>query len=197
MPITTANDTILRDYPGTLAANAIVTFEAFGDYVFLQANSGTDGTLKVSFDNNAEVTLRVGVILKLQKNFTRIFIRNTDTVSTTFVLMAGLGEIDYKALVLSGTITTGPAQSASGTFAADLTAGAAAKVFTAATKKRIVIQNDVAATGPIYVGFDASVSATKKVYGLNSGTSAEFTDFIGDLWVFGPLGTEKFSVSSW
>lgn len=191
------NDTILRYYPGTLAANAVVTLEAFGDYIFLQANSATDGTLKVSFDNNAEVTLVVGVILKLQKPFTRIFIRNTDTVSTTFALMCGLGNIDYKALVLSGTITTGPAQASTGTFAADLTAGAAAKVFTSATVKRVVIQNDVASTGPIYVGFDNTVSATKKVYGLAAGAGVEFTDFKGDIWVFGTIGTEKYSVSSW
>ncbi len=189
-------ETIVRRYNGTLAAGAIVIIEAYGQFVFLRSNTGTDDTLKISFNNNSETIIPVGVILKLNEPYNRIVLRNTDTVSTSYVLLCGQGTIDYKALVLSGTIVTGPSQSAAGTFAADVATGASAKVFATTTAKSIVIQADTTNTDLVYLGFDVTVSATKKIVALQPGAFYEFTNFNGDIWAFS-AAAQKVSVSNW
>lgn len=182
--MTIRKETILRYYPGTLAAGAIVTFEVYGEFVFLLANSGVDGTLKVSFDNNSEVSLPVGTILKLQEPFSRIIIKNTDTAATTFTLLAGQGDIDYKALVLSGTIVTSPGQSNTGANAADVATGAAAKIVSGVANYGVIIQADIANTAPVYIGFAATVSATNKVIALEPGQIYVFDKWKGDIWAY-------------
>lgn len=189
-------ETIIRRYNKTLAAGAIETIEVYGDFVFLKSNSGADDTLKISFDNNSETIIPVGVILKLNNSYQRIILKNTDVVSSTFVLLSGQGQIDYKALVLSGTIVTGPAQSATGTFAADVATGAAAKVFATTTTKSILIYADLANTAPVFLGFDNTVSATKKIVAMNPGATYEFTNFMGDVWAFS-AAAQTISVSNW
>lgn len=177
-------ETILRYYPGSLNANETKTFEIYGDYIFLLANSGVDGTLKISFDNNGEVEMPVGTILKLRNVFNRVFIRNTDTVATTFKIMAGQGDIDYKALVLSGNITTTPGQSNTGANAADVTTGAAAKIVTGAANYGVIIQASDANTANVFIGFANTVSATNKVIALAPGQIYVFDKWKGDIWAF-------------
>lgn len=190
-------DTIVRRYNGTLAASGIVSFEAYGDFIFLRSNSGTDDTLKISFDNNAETIIPVGIILRLNKPFSRIILKNSDSASTDFVLLIGQGNIDYKALVLSGTIVTGPAQSSTGTYAADVSVTVAAQINAAGTSKRVVIQADPANTDLVHIGLDNGVLTTKKVYSLQAGQVLEISDYKGDLWAIAQAGTQKLSVSKW
>lgn len=190
-------ETVLRNYSGTLAAGAIVTFEAYGDYVFLLSNSGTANTLKVSFDNGAEQVIPVGLVLHRNQVYTRIILRNTDTGSTTFTILAGQGQLDYKALVIGNTITVGPSQSTSGTAAADVATGAAAKIYTmVAGIKSIFVQADYLNTDQIYLGFDNTVTATKKFIALAPGQVWEGLNINCDIWAFS-AAAQKASVSSW
>lgn len=190
-------ETIIRRYNGTLAAGAIAIIEARGSFAFLRSNSGTDDTLKISFNNNAETIIPVGVILKLAEDYDRIILRNTDTVSVDFVLLAGQGDIDYKALVLSGTIVTGSAQSSTGTFAADNSVSTVEQIFATTTVKRVVIQADPTNTDLVHIGFDNTTTTAKKVYSLQAGQVVELVDFKGDLWAIANTGTQKVSVSYW
>lgn len=56
---------------------------------------------------------------------------------------------------------------------------------------------DLANTGTIYIGFDNTVSATKKIMALNSGDTMLIDNFKGDIWAFASGTGQKLSVSYW
>ncbi len=189
--------TVFRYYPGTLAANASINFECFGDFVFLLSNTGANATLELSFANTANQKTPVGLILKSTEVFNRITIKNTDTVSTDFVLIIGQGDIDYKALVIGNTVTTSPAQSTSGTFASDNSVSTIEQIFTAATAKAVILYADSANTDNICIGFDNTTTATKKIFCLAPGQIYVFESYRGDIWAIAQSGTQTISVSSY
>lgn len=182
---TNLRDTVYRYYSGTLAAGQSIILEAQGDYIFLISNSGAANTLNVSFANTANQPLPVGLILRNNTIFDRITLENKDVAATTWVMAIGSGYIDYKALVISTAISIDPSKATSGTFAADVATGAAAQIVASnANVKAVLIQADFANTAPVYIGYDVTVSATKKIIALQPGDTYIVDRYSGALFAF-------------
>lgn len=151
-----------RYFVDTLATN-VQKFIQIGhaDYIFLFSNTGAAATLMVSFDDEEFQALPVGVSLKTEP-FSKVTIRNTDTGSTTAVYAIGFGNIDFNALLISGTIVTNPSSTAF-TSPAPVTVTTTAAILIAANANRreAIISNNGIAGEVVWVG-DINVSASGK-----------------------------------
>lgn len=182
-------------YNQVLAANAQYIFQVgLCDHLFLEASTGNIADLAFSFDDQAQQPLLIGQIVASKTPFKTVQIVNTTNASITYTLVVSYGAIDFKGLVIASAITTLSSQNGTGTYASDVTTGAAASVFTALSNLAIILCADPSNTANIYIGFDNTVSASKKVIALQPGQIYVFNSYKGALWAFSS-GAQKLSVS--
>ncbi len=172
---------------------------AYGRYLRILDNSiATHPQVKIA--DNPEQELQAGVGIEIfggqENSFSNVLVRNPAAGVMTLKIAISSGQIDDSRLTLTGTILTQPAQTATGTDAADITTGAAAKVFSSASCKSVLIQADFTNGANVFLGFANTVSATRKVIALSAGMAFQFDNFNGDIWAYS-AAAQKISVSSW
>lgn len=189
------NQTLCNIFTDTLAAGAQKIYQVgYGRVLYLYANTGTSGTLKFSFDQQAFNALIVGQVVKSSDKFLEIVVQNTDTGSATFTFIIASEDITFNGVTIGNTVTTATGQSSTGVFAADVATGNAAKVFTGISNYFVVLQADFTNGDYVYIGFDNTVSATKKIVALQAGQTYILEKFKGDIYAFSSTA-QKLSVS--
>ena len=182
----------------TLAANESRDIAISGSYLRILSNSITTSPY-IQFDSAPSQVIKPGIGVKLAdgQSFGRVTITNPSTTSAmTLIIASGDGSIDDNSLVISGSVPVYPAQASTGTDAADVTTGAAAKVFTSATVKSVLIQADFTNSANVFIGFNSSVAADRKVIALSPGMAYQFDNFNGDIYAYSSAA-QKISVSYW
>lgn len=182
----------------TLAASEVREIAVAGSYLRILSNSITTDPY-IQFDGGPRQVIKAGLGIKLEfgKTFGRVTITNADAgAAMTLKIACGDGSIDDSSFVVSGTVPVQPSQSSTGTDAADVATGAAAKVFASATCKSVLIQADFTNGANVFIGFANTVSATRKVIALSPGMAYQFDNFNGDIWAFS-VAAQKISVSYW
>lgn len=187
-------ETLVRLFSDEVLAAGDIKVRHVGvcDHLFLKASTGNDGDLVFSFDQQSEQGLVLGQIVATQgdpaspggqSKFSNVTIRNKSNASITYTIIVSNGPIDYKGLVVSGSIATVPNQTANGTYADDIDGtGAAQLIFAGISNLGIILQADPANAANIPIGFDNTVSATKKVIMLGPGEKYVFESYKGDLY---------------
>lgn len=167
--------TVTRYYPGTLAAGGSITLNATGNYVFLLSNTGAAASLKINIDDQQFQPMPVGIVLKTDNVFNKIVLLNTDTAASSFVLIIGQGDIDYKALVIGNVISfKGEQASAVVNAGSQVTLSAEGQIYAASsTRKGAIISNPIT-NGKLYIHFGATTaSATVAFAEINPGVIYE------------------------
>lgn len=176
-------------------ANSNQIFQVgLADHLFLKASTGNDGDLKFSFDDQNQQGLLIGQVVGTSQPFKTVQVVNSTNTNITFTAVITYGVIDFKGLVIPNGVATTAVQKTAGTFAADVATGAAAKVVASPTNVRIYLFADAANTDLVYMGFDNSVTATKKIFGISSGQLIVLDAWAGDMWAFSTVA-QKLSVS--
>lgn len=137
--------------------------------------------------------------------FYRLFLTNTAQAGKTITLTISQASpfqiIDNRSaqdsLSVLSSIKTQAVGPAAGTYASDITTGAAAKVVAkAGTITAFRIFADIGNTAPVYLGFDTNVLATKKIIALQPGMMWGEDNFKGDVWAYS-AAAQKISVTQW
>lgn len=169
----------------TINGGASFTDFVVGNFFYLVSNTNANAATKflVSFNNQSSNACPVG--LEFDTNYTQINFVNNDVNPATIVYFTGNGKVNYHSSAITGSITSSPAQAASGTYAALVATGAVAKIFTASTAcYAIYLQADVANTAPIFIGFDNGTTAGKYVIFLEPGDIYVFNNYNGNLYAY-------------
>lgn len=74
------------------------------DYLILMSNTGANDTVKVSVNGQEFQTLSVGLKIITSEKYEYIDIQNTDSITATFVLYIGNGDIDNTAFAVGATL---------------------------------------------------------------------------------------------
>lgn len=168
-------ETVVRYYPGTLAAGQLVTFETVGDYIFLLSNTGAAASLKVSINNQQFHPIPVGIILKTDTVFNRVQFLNTDSSSTDFVAILGQGEIDYKALVIGNTVSVNVANTPAITYekatasvddGSQVALSAEGQIYAASTTRKGAIINNPITNGKLYIRFGSTTVTVNNCFAV-------------------------------
>lgn len=94
-----------KRFSQALTANQILRiYVGQFNYLLLLSNTGATDTIKVSINGQEFQTLSVGLKMITAKNFEFIDIQNTDSVTATFVLYIGNGDIDNTAFSVGSTL---------------------------------------------------------------------------------------------
>lgn len=204
-----------KTYPLSIAGNSFAEIQVPAGYLALLKWSDTtnDPVLQINngdlgnFLQGMQLDLRTqeigtdgkisAVTNKPISNFYTLRFYNNYSGSITGLVAVSDGSIrDSRFNLVSGAIPTTPLQATTGTYADDVTTGAAAKVFTSAACKSILIQADFLNTAQVFLGFDSSVSGTHKVVALSPGMAYQFDNFNGDIYAYS-AAAQKISVSKW
>jgi hypothetical protein len=179
----------------TLAAGAVFSDYVVGNFFYLVSNTNANAATKLMVSFNDQATNVCPPGLEFDTNFTQINFNNSDVNPATIVYFVGNGRVNFHSTAITGAISASPAQAASGTYAAQVAVGAAAKIFTASTScYAIYLQTNPANANPVYIGFDNTVSATKYVLALTPGQIYTMNNYNGNLYAFG-TGTDQLGVS--
>lgn len=156
----------MRPFTRTLANNAVTKIAVRGDTIYVQESSAnlafttrkTQGGGASGTEQATNVSLPLKATLKTSTEFDEITVRNVSGGSIDFTILAGFGEVDEPptAIAVQGSNAL--------VSAADVTAGVAATLISAAnaSRKRIHVQALFSNTQNVRVG-DANITATRGV----------------------------------
>lgn len=187
-----------------IAANQNIIYQVGkADHLFLKASTGNDGDLAFSFDDQAQQGLLIGQVVTASQAgvpggfFRTVQILNTTNASITYTIVISNGVIDFKGLVIGGVLTTQNAQNAVGNYGNDNTVGnVSTEVYIGVSNLVIILTADPGNADIIYIGFDTTVTNTKKVLALSPGMIYALNSYKGNLWAYSPTNAQKLSVSS-
>jgi len=183
----------------TLAAGESRPFAAYGSKLKLLSNSiSTSPKIIIGSETEQEIDAGIGIKLS-DDNFNSLRFKNphaTDSMTITFSVASG--DVDDSRLVLSGTVNIHSSDTAqSGTFGNDVTTGTASKVVDKTNTTngwRVFADNNN--SDVVYLGFDNTVSATKKVIALSAGMMYGEDNYKGDVYAYS-ASSQKISISQW
>lgn len=194
-----------RFYRVTLTPGQILNIASYARFITILSNTiSTNVKMSINGDSFEELPSGLSVELPPEENFEFLNIQNThatDNMTIEFSLSAG--RIMDNRLVISGSTFTDILNELKGdstpeNWGADVSVGNAATVELLnvnTSRKSALIQSDITNTGIIYIGFDNSVSATKKICALLPGGVYSVDDYQGDLWAIASVAAQKVSAS--
>lgn len=162
MPDTLQQATILpipklvRIFTDTLQPKAQKIYETGqSDHLFLYSSTGGNSALNFAFDQQQSAALLVGQIVSAEPNtFSQVVVQNPGLVAVTYTIVISYGVIDFKGLVLGGTVNVTDIATVIKTYAA------ANSLAATPTRKRVFLWNNSGAT--VIVG-DANVGAAQGI----------------------------------
>lgn len=120
-----------KRFTQALTANQILRiYVGQFNYLLLLSNTGATDTIKVSINGQEFQVLSVGLKMITKEKFEFIDIQNTDSVTATFVLYIGNGDIDNTAFTASATLTVNQTATSIVTSATFTATSASAVAFT-------------------------------------------------------------------
>lgn len=188
---------------GTARDNALLEVAGLTIY----AADATDASASLQVRHN-ELESGIQTIVKnygIVFPFYRLYLTNAAQVGKTITLTIGRASpfnvIDNRTtadtLLALQDIVDQLAGGSTGTFSTDKTVGTSAISLLAANadRKSALIQSDLANTGIIYIGFNSTVSSSKKVAAILPGGSYSVDDYAGALYAISGVAGQLVSAS--